>query len=58
MCNGQDVCQLYLLIRHIALVSNQNLVHTLTGMLLDVGEPIADVCRASEQDGKKYGVSA
>lgn len=33
----------HLLVWHITLVSNQNLVDTLAGMLLNVGEPVANV---------------
>lgn len=32
----------------VALVANQNLVDALGGVLLDVGEPRADVCRVSK----------
>lgn len=33
----------YLLVEHVALVSNQDLVDTFAGMLLHVGEPVANV---------------
>lgn len=33
----------YLLVWHITLVSDQDLVDTLAGMLLNVGEPVANV---------------
>jgi len=33
----------YLLVEHVALVSDQDLVDTFTGMLFHVGEPVANV---------------
>lgn len=33
----------YLLVEHVALVSDQDLVDTFTGMLLHIGEPVANV---------------
>lgn len=33
----------YLLVEHVALVSDQDLVDTFTGMLLHVGEPVTNV---------------
>ena len=44
----------HLLVGHITLVSNQNLVDTLASMLLNVGEPVANVfVQAPDEDKKK-----